>query len=173
MERCLQCATRSTETCFVDSRGLGAPRAARKWSILISSYQSCQRHQPDYPDANRGVAICVRWLDPSLVTAQTSNRDATDVWTRPIPPSPDLWEIRTLGVKWRLEVSWRRERTDRNVATWAKNDLVISFAEWKDCDGPFIFNMRLNLAFSSPQSEMRLCFKFHALELVISSDLLE
>lgn len=82
---------RSTETCFIDSRRLGAPRAARKRSILICSYPSCQRHPLDQPDANRGVAVCLpRARYRSLVTAQTSNGDATDVWTRPIPSHPHL-----------------------------------------------------------------------------------
>lgn len=126
MERRPQRAARTALRRLVDGRRLGAPRVARKWSILISPYPSCQRHQPDYPDANRGVAIRLRGLGLRLVTARTSNGDATDAWTRPVPPSPGLWEIRTLGLKWRLEVSWKRERADRNVETWAKNDLVIS-----------------------------------------------
>lgn len=130
MERCLQRAARNTETCFVDSRRLGAPRAARKWSILISSYPSCQGHQPDYPDANRGVAICFRGLDPSLVTAQTSNVDAPDAWTRPIPPSPDLWEIRTLGLEWRLEVSWKREGADGQKCCNLSQKTIWWFLSW-------------------------------------------
>lgn len=186
MEPCLQRAARSTQTCFVDSGRLGAPRAARKWSILICSYPSCQGHQPDYPDANRGVVICLRGLDPSLGTAQTSNVDATDARTRPIPPSPDLWEIRIL---WGWSGVWKcaengSGRTERlqpePPPKKTKNRFGDFFRGVKGLRRFMYFLYEVKFGFPPPPSphsslsEMWLCFNFHALEPVsISSDLLE
>lgn len=124
------------------------PVRQRKWSILICSYPSCQRHQPDQADANRGVAVCLpRARYRSLVTAQTSYGDATDVWTRPIPshPSPDQWEW---SGAWKCPANGSR----RTEMLQSEPKTIWWFLLWSKATAPvyFALNVMLNLPFSFP-----------------------